>query len=300
MILKAENITHIYSPKTPFEKKALDGVSFSIEKGEFVGLIGHTGSGKSTLAQMLNGLLRPSSGKIYLDGEDIWAKPKEIRKVRFAVGVVFQYPEYQLFGETVYADMALGPRNMGLSEQEIKERIEEAADFVGLTNEQLKRSPFELSGGQKRRAAIGSIVAMRPKVLVLDEPTAGLDPYGRERLLRRIRQYHESGDKTVILIAVVGGYNVKSVADLEERGKVVLICNVALTSYILGAELVRKGVELRGAFVIQSRENANGIFGIGQILALFKHLFHNLGSHGSPASVLNKGTLLPFPRSRRR
>ncbi|MBE6870697.1 MAG: energy-coupling factor transporter ATPase [Ruminococcaceae bacterium] len=218
MILKAENITHIYSPKTPFEKKALDDVSFSIEKGEFVGLIGHTGSGKSTLAQMLNGLLRPSSGKIYLDGEDIWAKPKEIRKVRFAVGVVFQYPEYQLFGETVYADMALGPRNMGLSEQEIKERIEEAADFVGLTNEQLKRSPFELSGGQKRRAAIGSIVAMRPKVLVLDEPTAGLDPYGRERLLRRIRQYHESGDKTVILIS-------HSMEEIAENASRILVMN---------------------------------------------------------------------------
>ncbi len=218
MILRAENITHIYSPKTPFEKKALDDVSFSIEKGEFVGLIGHTGSGKSTLAQMLNGLLRPSSGKIYLDGEDIWAKPKEIRKVRFAVGVVFQYPEYQLFGETVYADMALGPRNMGLSEQEIKERIEEAADFVGLTNEQLKRSPFELSGGQKRRAAIGSIVAMRPKVLVLDEPTAGLDPYGRERLLRRIRQYHESGDKTVILIS-------HSMEEIAENASRILVMN---------------------------------------------------------------------------
>ena len=184
-ILEIKNLNHIYSAGTPFEHVALKDVSFQVERGEFIGVIGHTGSGKSTLMQHLNGLLKPTSGSVILDGQDIWSDKKLTRQSRFRVGLVFQYPEYQLFEETVYKDIAFGPKNMGLSAEELDRRVREAAGFVGLTDAQLEVSPFDLSGGQKRRVAIAGVIAMEPEVLILDEPTAGLDP--KERL--RLRQY---------------------------------------------------------------------------------------------------------------
>ncbi|MBQ6626585.1 MAG: energy-coupling factor transporter ATPase [Ruminococcus sp.] len=199
--IKVENLCCTYGAKTPFERHAVKDVSFEIQKGDFVGLIGHTGSGKSTLVSMLNGLIKPSSGKVYVDSVDIWQKPKEIRKFRFKVGLVFQYPEYQLFEETVEKDIAFGPSNMGLSEEEINKRVLNAAKFVGLTDEMLKKSPFDLSGGEKRRAAIAGVIAMDPDVLILDEPTAGLDPVGRNVLLSQISQYQKARNNTVILVS---------------------------------------------------------------------------------------------------
>lgn len=199
-VIKAEDLTHIYGAGTPFERRALDNISFELYEGEFVGLIGHTGSGKSTLIQHLNGLLKPSSGRVLLDGKDIWDKDSNIRDVRFKVGLVFQYPEYQLFEETVAKDIAFGPRNMGLSDGEIDERVREAAAFVGIDEESLDKSPFELSGGQKRRVAIAGVIAMRPEVLILDEPTAGLDPRGRNEILGRIREYHRATNAVVVLV----------------------------------------------------------------------------------------------------
>ena len=200
-IIRVENLTHTYSAGTPFERSAVDGMNIEVMPGEFLGIIGHTGSGKSTLIQHLNGLLKPTSGRVLLDGVDIWENPKEIRKVRFQVGLVFQYPEYQLFEETVYKDIAFGPGNMGLGKEEIDRRVRQAAAFVGLSEELLDKSPFELSGGQKRRVAIAGVIAMEPKVLILDEPTAGLDPAGREKILRQIRAYHEEKGTTVILVS---------------------------------------------------------------------------------------------------
>ena len=199
--IKVENLCCTYGAKTPFERHAVKDVSFEIQKGDFVGLIGHTGSGKSTLVSMLNGLIKPSSGKVYVDSVDIWQRPKEIRKFRFKVGLVFQYPEYQLFEETVEKDIAFGPSNMGLSEEEINKRVLNAAKFVGLTDEMLKKSPFDLSGGEKRRAAIAGVIAMDPDVLILDEPTAGLDPVGRNVLLSQIAQYQKARNNTVILVS---------------------------------------------------------------------------------------------------
>ena len=200
-IIEAKALTHTYSAGTPFEHKAIDNVELQVMPGEFLGIIGHTGSGKSTLIQHLNGLLRPTDGQILLDGEDIWAKPKEIRKVRFQVGLVFQYPEYQLFEETVYKDIAFGPKNMGLQGEEIDRRVRQAAVFAGLDEDILERSPFELSGGQKRRVAIAGVIAIEPKVLILDEPTAGLDPRGREAILAQLRAYHEQKGSTIILVS---------------------------------------------------------------------------------------------------
>ena len=200
-ILETKNLTYIYGQGTPFEKTAVKDVSISIEKGEFIGVIGHTGSGKSTLIQTLNGLIRPTSGQVLVDGQDIWAEPKKIRAVRFQVGMVFQYPEYQLFEETVIKDIMFGPKNMGLSDQDARERALEAARFTGLKTELLEKSPFELSGGEKRRAAIAGVIAMDPKVLVLDEPTAGLDPRGRDVLLAQISQYHRERGNTVMLVS---------------------------------------------------------------------------------------------------
>ena len=198
-ILETKDLTYRYSPGTPFEKTAIEGVSIQVEKGEFLGVIGHTGSGKSTLIQTLNGLLRPTSGQVLLDGTDIWAEPKKIRSVRFRVGMVFQYPEYQLFEETVLKDIMFGPKNMGLSDQEAEARAREAARFTGLKEDLLGKSPFELSGGEKRRAAIAGVIAMDPDVLILDEPTAGLDPRGRDVLLAQISQYHKTRGNTVLL-----------------------------------------------------------------------------------------------------
>lgn len=195
------NVNFKYSKGTPFEMVALDDVSVSFEKGKITGLIGHTGSGKSTLVNLLNGLYKPTSGKILLDGEDIWHKPKKISSIRYRVGLVMQYPEYQLFDDTVRADIGFGPRNQGLTKEEVEERVLEAAEFVGVSSDLLDKSPFELSGGQKRRVAIAGIVAMRPEVLVLDEPAAGLDPKGRREILSGLTQYVKKHNGTVILVS---------------------------------------------------------------------------------------------------
>ena len=200
-VLEVKALTHTYSAGTPFEHKAIDNVDLEVMPGEFLGIIGHTGSGKSTLIQHLNGLLRPTDGQILLDGTDIWERPKEIRKVRFQVGLVFQYPEYQLFEETVYKDISFGPKNMGLEGEEIDCRVRRAAAFAGIDEEMLEKSPFELSGGQQRRVAIAGVIAMEPKVLILDEPTAGLDPRGREAILAQLRSYHKQKGNTVILVS---------------------------------------------------------------------------------------------------
>lgn len=200
-ILEIKNLTHTYGIGTPFQRSAVEDVSFSIEEGEFLGVIGHTGSGKSTLIQHLNGLLRPTSGQILLEGKDIWAEPKKIRAVRFQVGLVFQYPEYQLFEETVYKDIAFGPANQGKTGDALDRSVREAARLAGIRDDQLEKSPFELSGGQKRRVALAGVLAMEPKVLVLDEPTAGLDPAGRENLMANIREYHRLKGATIVLVS---------------------------------------------------------------------------------------------------
>lgn len=212
-VLELKNLSFVYGQKTPFEKRAVDNVSLSIEKGEFIGIIGHTGSGKSTLVQMLNGLIQPTEGQVFLDGEDIWQNPKDIRKVRFKVGMVFQYPEYQLFEETVYKDIAFGPTNMGKSEQEIDMAVRKAAEFTDLKPELLQKSPFDLSGGEKRRAAIAGVIAMDPEVLVLDEPTAGLDPMGRDVLLSQIVQYHKKRKNTILLVS----HSMEDIARVADR-----------------------------------------------------------------------------------
>ena len=199
--ISLEHVSYTYSKGTPFEIKALDDVSLNIRTGTVTGIIGHTGSGKSTMVQLFNGLTRPMEGRILLDGVDIWEKPKEIGKIRFRVGLVMQYPEYQLFEETVEADIAYGPRNMGLDEDEIRRRVVEAARFVGLSPEMLTKSPFDLSGGQKRRAALAGIIAMRPEVLVLDEPAAGLDPMGRDAILNGICEYQKESGATVLIVS---------------------------------------------------------------------------------------------------
>ena len=200
-IIETKHLTHTYSAGTPFERSALLDVDFSAYKGEYLGIIGHTGSGKSTLIQHLNGLLKPTSGQVLFQGEDIWSDPKRTRMTRFQVGLVFQYPEYQLFEETVYKDIAFGPTNMGLDEKEIDRRVRSAAYFVGLRDDQLDKSPFELSGGQKRRVAIAGVIAMEPEVLILDEPSAGLDPAGRRSLLENIRAYHRQKGTTVVMVS---------------------------------------------------------------------------------------------------
>jgi len=212
-ILEVKNLSHTYSIGTPFEHIALKDVSFAVERGEFVGVIGHTGSGKSTLMQHLNGLLKPTSGSVLLDGTDIWSDKKFTRQSRFRVGLVFQYPEYQLFEETVYKDIAFGPGNMGLKQNEIDRRVRTAADLVGLTDAQLNASPFDLSGGQKRRVAIAGVMAMEPEVLVLDEPTAGLDPEGREEVLRNIEVYRREKNATIMMVS----HSMNDVGRLADR-----------------------------------------------------------------------------------
>ncbi len=208
-----ENLKYLYSVGTPFESVAIDDVNISIEKGEIVGVIGHTGSGKSTLIQHLNALLEPYSGKVFLNGKDVWENKSEIRSVRFAVGLCFQYPEYQIFEETVFKEISFGPKQMGLDEKEIEERVYESADFVGINKELMNKSPFDLSGGQKRRVAIASVIAMRPEVLVLDEPCAGLDPAGRERILSLIKSYQQKMGNTVILVS----HSMEDVAKLAQK-----------------------------------------------------------------------------------
>ncbi len=212
-ILEIKNLNYIYSIGTPFEHKALDNVNFSVNRGEFIGIIGHTGSGKSTLMQQLNGLLKPTSGQILLDGKDIWSDRKLTRQARFRVGLVFQYPEYQLFEETVYKDIAFGPKNMGLKPEEVDRRVREAAGFVGLTEKQLEVSPFDLSGGQKRRVAIAGVIAMEPEVLILDEPTAGLDPIGRAEILGNIEAYRKAKNATIMMVS----HSMEDVARLTDR-----------------------------------------------------------------------------------
>ena len=217
-ILRTENLTYTYGAKTPFEKTAVNNVNIEIKKGDIIGVIGHTGSGKSTHMQMLNGLITPTGGKVYLDGKDIYANKKELRSIRFKVGLVFQYPENQLFEETVKKDIAFGPKNMGLSEAEIEERILKAAQFAGLREELLERSPFDLSGGEKRRAAIAGVYAMDPEILILDEPTAGLDPMGREVLLSQITSYHNASENTVLLVS----HNMEDIVRIADK---VLVMN---------------------------------------------------------------------------
>ena len=212
-LLELRDVTYIYGENTPFRSVAVDGVSLSIEEGEYIGVIGHTGSGKSTLIQQFNGLLRPTSGKVLLRGKDIWEEPKKIRSVRFQVGMVFQYPEHQLFEETGLRDIAFGPKNMGLSEEEAKERARTAAQFVGLREELYEKSPFELSGGEKRRVAIAGVIAMDPDVLILDEPTAGLDPSGRNLLLSQIEKYHRERKNTVLLVS----HSMEDIAKAADR-----------------------------------------------------------------------------------
>lgn len=218
--LETQELTYTYSEGTPFEKTAVDHVSLKIDEGEMVGVMGHTGSGKSTLIQHFNGLLKPTSGKVLLDGKDIWENKEKIRDVRFKVGLVFQYPEYQIFEETVYNDIAFGPKNMGLDEAEIKRRVYETAHDIGLSEELLERSPFELSGGQKRRVAIAGVMAMEPRVLILDEPTAGLDPAGRDKILDHIKSYHERTKNTILIVS----HSMEDIASFADK---ILVMNKA-------------------------------------------------------------------------
>jgi energy-coupling factor transport system ATP-binding protein len=213
VILETKNLCYTYANGSPFAHAALKNVSVSFEEGELTAIIGHTGSGKSTLIQHLNGLLKPAEGQVLLNGKDIWENPKNIRDIRFQVGMVFQYPEHQLFEDTVYKDISFGPKNMGLSEQEIANRVKEAADFAGLSPDLLQKSPFDLSGGEKRRVAIAGVLAMRPKVLVLDEPTAGLDPAGRDALLDQIDRYRKQNNATVLLVS----HRMEDVAHIADK-----------------------------------------------------------------------------------
>lgn len=237
-VLELKNLSYVYGTGTPFEKTAVNNLSLSIEKGEFIGIMGHTGSGKSTLVQMLNGLMKPTSGQVLLDGEDIWANPKDIRKIRFKVGMVFQYPEYQLFEETVAKDIAFGPANMGKSGAELEKAVNDAARFTGLKDELLEKSPFDLSGGEKRRAAIAGVIAMNPEVLVLDEPTAGLDPMGRDVLLSQIVQYHKERKNTVILVS----HSMEDIARVAD--KIIVMNKSNLVMFDKTKEVFSKGREL--------------------------------------------------------
>ena len=237
-ILEVKNLTHTYSAGTPFEHKAIDNMNFAVERGEFIGILGHTGSGKSTLMQHLNGLLKPTSGAVLLDGVDIHSDKKFTRQARFRVGLVFQYPEYQLFEETVYKDIAFGPRNMGLKEDEIDHRVREAAKLVGLTEKQLEVSPFDLSGGQKRRVAIAGVIAMEPEVLILDEPTAGLDPASRAGILENIETYRKTKNATIMMVS----HSMNDVARLTDR--LLVLCGSKIAMDGPPAEVFTRADEL--------------------------------------------------------
>ena len=254
-ILEIKNLTYTYSAGTPFEHTALDNISFQVNRGEFIGIIGHTGSGKSTLMQQLNGLLKPTAGTVMLDGKDIWSDKKLTRQARFRVGLVFQYPEYQLFEETVYQDIAFGPRNMGLDEKEIDRRVREAAGFVGLSEQQLSVSPFDLSGGQKRRVAIAGVIAMEPEVLILDEPTAGLDPVGRADILGNIQSYREAKNATIMMVS----HSMEDVARLTDR---LLVLN--------GSKLAMQGSPVE-VFAHAEQLKQMGL-SIPQVTQIFLHL----------------------------
>lgn len=277
-ILQIQDLSHLYSAGTPFEHKALDAVSFSVERGEFIGIIGHTGSGKSTLMQHMNGLLKPTSGQILLDGEDIWKDKKTVRQSRFRVGLVFQYPEYQLFEETVYKDIAFGPKNMGLKADEVDRRVREAAGFVGLTEEQLKVSPFDLSGGQKRRVAIAGVIAMEPEVLILDEPTAGLDPVGREEILENIQAYRRAKNATVMMVS----HSMSDVARLTDRLLVMNNARLAMDGtpdevFRRADQLVKMGLDIPEVTRVFLRLQEMGlpvepVYSIDQAVAALKKL----------------------------
>lgn len=258
-VIETKNLTYTYGAGTPFSKTAIEDVNIAIKKGEFIGLIGHTGSGKSTLIQQLNGLLRPTSGTVLLNGKDIWEKKKEIRKVRFQVGMVFQYPEYQLFEDTVIKDIGFGPRNMGLSQDEVNQRVMQAVDFVGLDHALLEKSPFDLSGGEKRRAAIAGVIAMDPDVLVLDEPTAGLDPQGRDHLLSQIKAYHRQRQNTVILVS----HSMEDIARVADRVLVmneseVFLFDETAKVFSHGKELEQIGLRVPQVTKIMMKLHENG------------------------------------------
>ena len=284
-VIKAENIRFTYGTGTSFEKTALSDVSFEIEKGEFIGIIGHTGSGKSTLVQLLNGLLKPTGGKIYLNGKDIWEEPKKIRNVRFKVGMVFQYPEYQLFDETVYKDISYGPKNMGLTEDEIDKKVRSAAEFVGLKKELLDKSPFDLSGGEKRRAAIAGVIAMDPEVLILDEPTAGLDPLGRDALLSQIQDYHDVRKNTVILVS----HSMEDIARVADRILVMshgekYMLDTPENVFSKGRELEKLGLQVPQVTKIMLLLKENGIDVDRNILTVeqaFTEIVNHLRSKGA-------------------
>ena len=259
-ILRIENLSYVYGKGTPFEKVALDNVTVSFEKGKITGLIGHTGSGKSTLVNLLNGLYKPASGKVYLDGQDIWANPKEIAKIRYRVGLVMQYPEYQLFDETVRLDIGFGPRNLGLSPEEVEERVLEAARFAGVGADLLDKSPFELSGGQKRRVAIAGIIAMRPDVLVLDEPAAGLDPRGRREILGSLRDYADRQNASVILVS----HSMEDMARYCDnivlmKGAHVLKTGTVSEIFAEPELLYEAGLAMPAVFTIAERVRAGGV-----------------------------------------
>ena len=244
-VLSVKNLKYEYSKGTPFQIGALKGVSVDFEYGEIVGVIGHTGSGKSTLLQHLNGLLKPESGEVFFEDENIWNSKENVRKCRFGVGLCFQYPEHQLFESTVFEDIAFGPKNIGLSESEIKERVFESIKFVGLTEDYLDKSPFDLSGGEKRRVAIAGVISMKPKVLVLDEPTAGLDPVGKNDLLDLIKNYNKSTNSTVIFVS----HNMDDVALVADRVLVLSDGNIVMSGtveevYSKGDELLRLGLDV--------------------------------------------------------
>ena len=274
-IIKVENVSYVYSKGTPFQKIALDNVSVSFEKGKITGLIGHTGSGKSTLVSLLNGLIRPTEGRILLNGVDIWEKPKEIAKIRFKVGVVMQYPEYQLFEDTVWSDIGFGPKNQGLSEEEIKQRTLDAIRFTGISKDIIEKSPFDLSGGQKRRVAIAGVIAMRPDVLVLDEPAAGLDPRGRREILGGLRALAEETGTTIILVShsmedmahYCDNVVVMNRSHLYKSGTVDEVFSLGSELASIGLdvpliskiadELIRRGIKLEGTlYTVEGVKNA--------------------------------------------
>ena len=259
-ILKTEHLTYSYSTGTPFEVTAIEDINIEIEPGELVAVIGHTGSGKSTLIQHFNGLLKPQSGKVYVDGQDIWESKKTLRASRFAVGLCFQYPEYQLFEETVYKDIAFGPKNMKLSDEEIDRRVREAARFIGVTDDMLEKSPFDLSGGEKRRVAIAGVMAMEPKILILDEPTAGLDPRGRDVILDLIRNYREETGRTVMIVS----HSMDDVAEIATKVLVINNARVAMYGtvpeiYARSEELVSMGLDIPQVTKIFLGLKENGI-----------------------------------------
>ena len=277
-ILEVRNLTHTYSAGTPFEHKALDNMNFSVERGEFIGIIGHTGSGKSTLMQHLNGLLKPTSGQVLLDGVDIHQDKKFTRQVRFRVGLVFQYPEYQLFEETVYKDIAFGPKNMGLKQEEIDRRVREAAKLVGLTEKQLEVSPFDLSGGQKRRVAIAGVIAMEPEVLILDEPTAGLDPASRAEILENIETYRRKKNATIMMVS----HSMNDVARLTDRLLVLNGSRIAMDGppaavFTRAQELLEMGLDIPDVTRVFLRLQQLGlpvepVYTIEQAVSLMKKL----------------------------